>query len=57
MLQHFKKMLGDTKGATAVEYAIIASVISVAALSAYISVGEQSKENMASVASAYSSAQ
>lgn len=57
MLQRLLNFAADTKAATAVEYAIIASVISVAALGAYMAVGEQSKENMTSVASAYSSAQ
>ncbi|MFN2100479.1 Flp family type IVb pilin [Altererythrobacter sp. MF3-039] len=47
----------NTAGATAVEYAIIASVVSVAALGAFISVGEQSEENMNSVADKYAEAQ
>ena len=57
MLRQLKTLVKDTAGATAVEYAIIASVISVAALGAYMAVGEQSKENMESVATSYSEAQ
>lgn len=57
MIRTLKKLAGDNLGATAVEYAIIASVISVAALGAYMAVGEQSNENMKTVASKYSGAQ
>ena len=57
MLHAFRRLARDTKGATAVEYAIIASVISVAALGAYISVGEQSEENMTTVADKYAEVQ
>jgi pilus assembly protein Flp/PilA len=35
----FKKVMRDTCGATAIEYALIASLISVAAISAFASVG------------------
>ena len=35
----FKKVMRDTRGATAIEYALIASLISVAGISAFISVG------------------
>lgn len=47
----------DTRGATAIEYAIIASVISVAALGAFLAVGEQSEENFETVASKYAGVQ
>lgn len=57
MLKRLNTFARDIGGATAVEYAIIASVISVAALGAYISVGEQSEENMTSVADKYAEAQ
>ena len=57
MLRRLNQLLHDTAGATAVEYAIIASVISVAALGGYMAVGEQSRENMNAVASSYAQAQ
>ena len=57
MLRRLNSLLKDTTGATAVEYAIVASVISIAAFGAFVAVGEQSKENMGSVASSYSEIQ
>jgi pilus assembly protein Flp/PilA len=35
----FQKVMRDTRGATAIEYALIASLISIAAISAFVSVG------------------
>lgn len=35
----FKKLLGDTKGATAIEYGLIAALIAVAAITAMQSLG------------------
>lgn len=57
MLRRLNLLLKDTTGATAVEYAIIASVISIAAFGAFVAVGEQSKENMEGVANSYSEIQ
>ena len=57
MLHRLKKLAADTAGATAVEYAIIASVISIAAFGAFIAVGDQSEENMTTVADKYAAAQ
>lgn len=61
MLQRLAKcafrLTHDTSGASAIEYAIIASVISVAAYGAFLAVGEQSKENMEMAASSYAEAQ
>lgn len=57
MLKLVKKIATCRAGATAVEYAIIASVISVAALGAYMSVGEQSKAQMENISSKYAEAQ
>lgn len=37
----FRKMLKDTKGATAIEYGLIAALIAVAAITAMSSVGKQ----------------
>lgn len=37
----FRKMLKDTKGATAIEYGLIAALIAVAAITAMSSLGNQ----------------
>jgi len=37
----FRKMLKDTKGATAIEYGLIAALIAVAAITAMSSLGDQ----------------
>ena len=37
----FRKMLKDTKGATAIEYGLIAALIAVAAITAMSSLGSQ----------------
>jgi pilus assembly protein Flp/PilA len=39
-MQFIRKMLKDTKGATAIEYGLIAALIAVAAITAMTSVGE-----------------
>ncbi|MXO61883.1 Flp family type IVb pilin [Qipengyuania oceanensis] len=57
MLKKLDALLKDKTGATAVEYAIVASVISVAALGAFLAVGQQSKDNMESVATQYQDVQ
>ncbi len=39
MVQFFRKMLRDSKGATAIEYGLIAALIAVAAIGAMTSLG------------------
>jgi Flp pilus assembly pilin Flp len=38
-MAHFIKLVRNTRGVTAVEYALVASLISIAALSAYAGLG------------------
>lgn len=38
-MQQFRKMIKDTKGATAIEYGLIAALIAVAAITAMSSLG------------------
>ena len=57
MLKKLDALLKDKTGASAVEYAIVASVISVAALGAFLAVGQQSKDNMENVATQYQDVQ
>jgi pilus assembly protein Flp/PilA len=40
-MQFIRKMLKDTKGATAIEYGLIAALIAVAAITAMSSLGKQ----------------
>lgn len=40
-MQFIRKMLKDTKGATAIEYGLIAALIAVAAITAMTSLGTQ----------------
>jgi pilus assembly protein Flp/PilA len=40
-MQYIRKMLKDTKGATAIEYGLIAALIAVAAITAMSSLGTQ----------------
>jgi pilus assembly protein Flp/PilA len=49
----FKKLLQDRTGATAIEFALVATIISVAALGAFMALGEQSSNQMSGVQSAY----
>ena len=37
----FRKFLADSRGATAIEYALVASLISVAAIAGYHTLGEK----------------
>ena len=39
-MRHFLNLMRDTRGATAIEYALIASLISVAAIAAFHNVGD-----------------
>lgn len=48
-----RRMLKDTSGATAIEYAVIAALISVAAIGAFVTLGQASNANMEKVESAY----
>lgn len=41
MLKHIRHVLGDTRGATAIEYGLIAALIAVAAVTAMTNLGEQ----------------
>ena len=40
-MHHFFKILRDTKGATAIEYGLIATLIAIAAITAMSSVGDK----------------
>jgi Flp pilus assembly pilin Flp len=51
-----RTLLKDTTGASALEYAIIASLVSVAAIGAFLALGNQSKANLESVKTAYEQA-
>jgi pilus assembly protein Flp/PilA len=46
MLSMFKKLLKDEAGATAIEYGLIASLISVAAIVAFTAVGTKLSSTM-----------
>ena len=48
----FKKLLQDRTGATAIEFALVATIISVAALGAFMALGEHSSNQMSGVQSA-----
>jgi Flp pilus assembly pilin Flp len=47
-------MMKDIADATAVEYAVIAAMISVAAIGAFAALGQSSRANMTKVQAAYS---
>ena len=38
-MRNFLKLIRDTRGATAIEYALVASLISIAAISAFANLG------------------
>ncbi len=48
-MQFFRKMLKDSKGATAIEYGLIAALIAVAAITAMGSVGNSLKNTFNNV--------
>ena len=50
----FKKLLRDRTGSPATEFALVAAIISVAALGAFMALGDNSSKQMNSVQSAYS---
>ena len=49
-MQFIRKMLKDSKGATAIEYGLIAALIAVAAITAMGSIGNELKNTFGSVA-------
>jgi len=49
-MQYIRKMLKDSKGATAIEYGLIAALIAVAAITAMTSVGTQVTKTFNNVA-------
>ena len=49
----FTKLLRDEIGSPATEFALVASVISIAALGAFMALGEQSTNQMTKVETAY----
>ncbi len=51
-----RRFISDTAGATAIEYAVIAAMISVAAIGAFVALGDRSKENFQQVETAYEQA-
>ncbi|WP_284124472.1 Flp family type IVb pilin [Parerythrobacter aestuarii] len=48
-----RKLIGDVAGSPAVEFAIVAAVISIAALGAFKTLGDTSSNQMSSVETAY----
>jgi pilus assembly protein Flp/PilA len=52
MLSIFRRLMKSRDGATAIEYTLIASLISVAAIAAMISVGTKTNGVLSNVASA-----
>ena len=48
-MQHIRKMIKDTKGATAIEYGLIAALIAVAAITAMSSLGTSLKNTFTNV--------
>lgn len=52
MFRTIKKFLTDSKGATAIEYALIAALISVAAIAAFNTLGSNLKTEMAKISTA-----
>jgi len=49
----FRKLIADTTGTSAVEYAIIASVISIAAIGAFLLLGQQTNSQFKKVETEY----
>ena len=50
-MKNFVKMIKDTKGATAIEYGLIAALIAVAAITAMQGLGQQPNTTLTGVAS------
>lgn len=51
-----RRLIRCTRGTSALEYAIIASIVSIAGIVAFVLVGEQSNRNMGNVSGAYAAA-
>jgi len=51
MLNHLRKLLRNTRGATAIEYGLIAALIAVAAITAMQGLGNQLKKTFGNVSS------
>jgi len=51
-MQYFRKMLKDNKGATAIEYGLIAALIAVAAIAAMGTVGNKLENTFNNVSNA-----
>ncbi|MEO7679417.1 MAG: Flp family type IVb pilin [Sphingomonas sp.] len=49
MLKHFKRILRHSRGATAIEYGLIAALIAVAAIAAMQGLGNQLKKTFTNV--------
>ena len=50
MLRNFKTFFGDTRGVTAIEYGLIASLVAVAAIGAFSMVGTRLNTSMTGIA-------
>ncbi len=48
-----RRLIGDTAGATAIEYAVIASLISIAAIGVFQVLGERTLEKFSTVETAF----
>ena len=51
-MQYIRKLIGDSKGATAIEYGLIAALIAVAAIAAMQGVGTSLNSTFTNVSSA-----
>jgi len=48
-----RRLIKDTAGASAIEYAVIASLVSVAAIGAFLALGQSSQDQFEKVDAAY----
>ena len=56
MLSHFRRLLGDNKGVTAIEYTLIAALVGVASIAAYRSIGTQVSTTLNNIGTAIAGA-
>lgn len=49
-----RTILRDRRGATAIEYALVATLISIAAIAAFVNLGDQADSNLNNVGAAIS---
>lgn len=49
MLRNFKKFFADSRGVTAIEYGLIASLVAVAAIGAFSAVGDRLNVSMTGI--------